>query len=243
MPAAPPDHPSAGLARLPVWFWFLFVLAGALALASLAGELARPARPARPIRPVSEGWYVKEAQGLTGLEQRADALEREALLLRTIYSDEVVRVRRQLMRNGADDGLVTRIAIALVREGRRENLDPRLLASVMLVENPRLDPEALSPVGAVGLMQVMPLHAGGWACGSADLTDPDVNICHGVRILAHDLRLTHGDLDRALLRYNGCVKGVNTPDCHLYPLRVQRQVRLAYREAGRPDERGSPAMQ
>jgi soluble lytic murein transglycosylase-like protein len=237
MPAAPPDHPISGPARLPVWFWFLLALAGALVLASLAGGLARPART------VPESWYAKEAQGLTNLEQRADALERHALVLRTAYTDEVVPVKRQLMRNGADDDLVTRIAIALVREGRREKLDPRLLASVVLVEDPMLDPEALSPVGAVGLMQVMPMHAGGWACGSADLTDPDVNICHGVRILAHDLRLTNGDLNRALLRYNGCVKGVNTPDCHLYPLWVQRQVRLAYRERGRPGERGSPAVQ
>ncbi|MCG6955679.1 MAG: lytic transglycosylase domain-containing protein [Gemmatimonadetes bacterium] len=236
MPAAPPEHPFAGPARLPVWLWFLFILAGALALAlaSLDGK---------PARPLPESSYVKEAQALTDLEQRADALEREAFMLHTTYTDEVAPLKRQLMRNGADDGFVTRIAIALVREGRREKLDPTLLASIVLVEDPMLDPEVLSPVGAVGLMQVMPLHAGGWGCGSPDLTNPDVNICHGVRILAHDLRLTKGDLDRALLRYNGCVKGANTPDCHLYPLWVQRQVRLAYREPGRSDERGFPAVQ
>ena len=236
MSAAPPEHPFPRPARLPVGFWGLFALAGVLAVATLAGVTD-------PAPPVPESWYVKETPRLPDLEQRAGALERDALELRRTYTDEVVPLKRQLGRGGVDDGLLTRISVALVREGRREKLDPKLLASVVLVEDPMLDPGALSPVGAVGLMQVMPLHAGGWACGSSDLTDPDVNICHGVRILANDLRLTNGDLDQALLRYNGCVKGANTPDCHLYPLKVQRLVRLAYREGGRPAEPGSPAVE
>ena len=98
---------------------------------------------------------------------------------------------------------------------------------MLLVEDPGLDPAAVSPVGAVGLMQVMPIHAGGWGCDSDDLTDPDVSICHGARILAHYLKETGGNLDRALLRYNGCVRGVNTPNCHLYPMLVYRNATLA----------------
>jgi soluble lytic murein transglycosylase-like protein len=69
-------------------------------------------------------------------------------------------------------------------------------------------------------MQVMPFHAGAWGCESEDLTDPETNVCHGTRILAHALRRLDGDLERALLRYNGCVRGTNTPDCHSYPSRV-----------------------
>lgn len=114
-----------------------------------------------------------------------------------------------------------RIAVALVREGRREGIDPRLLAGILLVENPWLDPYARSPVGALGLMQVMPFHAGGWGCPGADLTHVETNVCHGARILAEYLRV-EGDVEAALLRYNGCRLGTNTPDCHRYPSRVYR---------------------
>jgi soluble lytic murein transglycosylase-like protein len=64
-------------------------------------------------------------------------------------------------------------------------------------------------------MQVMPFHAGKWGCASGDLFEIESNICHGVRILASELN-DAGDLSRALLRYNGCVRGTNTPDCRQY---------------------------
>ena len=47
------------------------------------------------------------------------------------------------------------------------------------------DPHARgqSSVGAQGLMQVMPMHAGAELCQSSDLVDVDSNICHGTLIL------------------------------------------------------------
>jgi soluble lytic murein transglycosylase-like protein len=123
-------------------------------------------------------------------------------------------------RTGGRASGLTRVALALEREGWRSGVDPRLLLSVMLVENAPLDPLAESSVGAIGLMQVMPFHAGGWGCPGRDLTNPDDNICHGARILSEELRRAGGDLDRALLRYNGCVLGTNTPNCHSYPMWV-----------------------
>jgi soluble lytic murein transglycosylase-like protein len=77
----------------------------------------------------------------------------------------------------------------------------------------------VSGQGAVGLMQVMPMHAGQPGCRSADLIDVDSNICHGTTILARNLRATRSSF-AALLRYNGCVRGTNTPDCRRYPTRV-----------------------
>ena len=59
-------------------------------------------------------------------------------------------------------------------------------------------------------MQVMPFHAGKWGCGSADLFDIESNICHGVAVLADNLRGAK-TLPKALLGYNGCVRGTNTP--------------------------------
>jgi hypothetical protein len=65
----------------------------------------------------------------------------------------------------------------------------------------------------------MPMHAGQLGCDSADLVDVDSNICHGTTILARNLRRTKSS-SAALLRYNGCVRGTNTPDCHRYPGKV-----------------------
>jgi soluble lytic murein transglycosylase-like protein len=127
---------------------------------------------------------------------------------------------RDLVQLGGDPDHATRIALALVREGANADVDSRLLLAVVAVENPWLEPGARSPSGAVGLMQVMPFHAGAWGCASSDLTDLEVNICHGTKILADAIRRQDGDLRRALLRYNGCVRGTNTPNCHLYPARV-----------------------
>jgi soluble lytic murein transglycosylase-like protein len=75
-------------------------------------------------------------------------------------------------------------------------------------------------VGARGLMQVMPFHAGKWkGCPNADLFAIDSNICHGVSILA-DLIKRSPSVATALQRYNGCVRGTNTPNCYTYSGKV-----------------------
>jgi len=116
------------------------------------------------------------------------------------------------------------IAAALVKEGRRRSIGSSLLVGVILTENPWLDPRATSFVGARGLMQVMPFHAGKWGCGSRDLFDIESNICHGVAVLADNLGRSR-TLSKALLGYNGCVRGTNTPDCRRYPAKVFVQAR------------------
>lgn len=168
---------------------------------------------------------VTEAE-LVALTERADSVRALFDRVEDYYALEVEPVTRVLRRYTDDDGLAREIGVALVREANRVDLEPRLLLAVLLVENPWLDPEIRSHVGAVGLMQVMPVHRGQWGCGG-DLEDVDANICHGARIFAHYVERTGGDMERALLRYNGCVRGTNTPDCHRYPDRV-----LAYADAG-----------
>lgn len=129
-------------------------------------------------------------------------------------------VRRQLEaylgRYSDDRLLVRRISRAVVREADRQEVSPSLITAVLLTENTALRPEAASSVGAQGLMQVMPFHAGARLCNSDDLVDVDSNICHGTLILARNLRATRSSA-AALLRYNGCVRGTNTPDCWRYP--------------------------
>lgn len=134
-----------------------------------------------------------------------------------IYDEEVAPIEAVLRTYRDDPELTRQIAMSLVREAHRANLEPRVLLSVLLVENPSLETRARSFAGAVGLMQVMPLHRGQWRACRPDLESIDSNICHGAQIFASYLRQSDGNVDRALLRYNGCVRGTNTPNCHGYP--------------------------
>jgi soluble lytic murein transglycosylase-like protein len=136
--------------------------------------------------------------------------------------EEIKRVAYSLRKYTNDTVLAQRIAGAIVVEGGKKNINPALLVGVVLTEDAKLDPKARSFVGARGLMQVMPFHAGKWkGCSSADLFAIDSNICHGVSILA-DLIKRSPNVERALQRYNGCVRGTNTPNCHTYSGKVLR---------------------
>lgn len=172
---------------------------------------------------VESGPSEAELAELLDRARQADRMLEEA---EAYYTREVQPLERVLLRYRSDPELVRRISLALVREARRVNLEPRLLLAVLLVENPDLNPTARSWVGARGLMQVMPLHRGNWKACPGDLEAIESNICYGASIFAHYLRSEGGDVERALLRYNGCVRGTNTPNCHAYPSHV-------YARAGR----------
>ncbi len=128
---------------------------------------------------------------------------------------------RLLGRRNRDPGTAARIARAIVKESNRLEVAPSLLTGVLLTENARLELGSVSSQGAIGLMQVMHFHAGEFDCESDDLRDVEANICHGARVLGRYLKRT-GNVNRALLRYNGCVSGANTPNCHRYPAKVIR---------------------
>lgn len=132
---------------------------------------------------------------------------------------EVVKVTAALRKYTKDTVLAKRIATALVKEGGKENIDPAMLVGLLITEDAKLDPRARSNVGARGLLQVMPFHAGKWGCSSSDLFNIEANVCHGVAILASYMK-KQPDLHKALLKYNGCVRGTNTPNCHTYSGKV-----------------------
>jgi hypothetical protein len=89
-------------------------------------------------------------------------------------------------------------------------------------------------------MQVMPLHRGQWRACAPRLEEIESNICHGARIFAHYLKTERGNIDRALLRYNGCVKGTNTPNCHFYPQHVYARAGRASLLAWRKSDTTAP---
>lgn len=78
-------------------------------------------------------------------------------------------------------------------------VEPGLIRSVIRTES-AFDPLAVSPVGAQGLMQLMPKTAA--ELGVTDPFDPEQNIMAGARYLRQLLDRYDGDLDHALAAYN-----------------------------------------
>jgi len=124
------------------------------------------------------------------------------------------------------------IAQVAVREAYHRRIPPALVLGVMLTENDRFKQNARSKVGALGLMQIMPRL---WTPNlgpilGRNLKDDETNLRYGVYILKHFAKHTADTLDAgdvirtALLGYNGCVRGSNTPDCRAYPDKVRRRV-------------------
>ncbi len=83
-------------------------------------------------------------------------------------------------------------------------IDPYLVLAVMREES-SFDPRAVSPAGAVGLLQLMPTTASvvaRSAMRSVDLMDPQTNILTGTQFLGGQLRSFRGDVVLALAAYN-----------------------------------------
>lgn len=87
---------------------------------------------------------------------------------------------------------------AIQQAAERHGLDPKLLHALVVVES-AYRPNALSPVGAGGLTQLMPGTAA--ELGVADRFDPLQNLFGGADYLARQV-LRFGDLRLALAAYN-----------------------------------------
>ncbi len=90
-----------------------------------------------------------------------------------------------------------RQAVELAARGAQ--VDARLVHAVIAVES-GYNPNAISPKGALGLMQVMPETARRY--GISDLRDPAKNLEAGARYLGDLLRLFKNDVKLALAAYN-----------------------------------------
>nr|WP_284732748.1 lytic transglycosylase domain-containing protein [Larsenimonas rhizosphaerae] len=90
----------------------------------------------------------------------------------------------------------------VMQAATRAGLSPELVMAVIQVES-RFDARAVSPAGAIGLMQVMPFWKKIIGKPEDDLFDPQTNLAYGCTILAHYLSTEKGDMTDALARYNG----------------------------------------
>ena len=184
-----------------------------------------------PFRPLSDrqvGSLVLARQGATPFRVPA-RVDSAALERQVVARFEHWPLARIFFSRTRERGISERIARAIVKEANYLQVEPSLLAGVLLTENAPLDVDARSSQGAIGLMQVMGFHAGEYDCDSNDLLQVEANICHGARVFGYYLKRT-GSVRRALLRYNGCVSGSSTPNCRRYPSKVLRNARQVRRE-------------
>ena len=89
--------------------------------------------------------------------------------------------------------------LIIFRAGEREGVDPRLIHAVIQQES-KYDPDAHSPAGARGLMQLMPATAERFDC--TDLKDKACNVGAGTKYLAWLLKRFDGDVKLTLAAYN-----------------------------------------
>ena len=171
----------------------------------------------------------------------------EAALASAQFEADRQAFAADLMRTGrVDETRAEKIATYAVREAYKKRVPPALIFGVLMTENATFKSHAKSNVGAVGLMQIYPkvwVPTLGKFFGK-NLRDDETNLRYGVHILAHyvDRAASKSDapadnpegvLRTGLLRYNGCVRGTNTKNCHTYPDKVMRAVeRYAVAQCG-----------
>jgi soluble lytic murein transglycosylase-like protein len=209
--------------QLIVGFASALVLAGALA-SSQPIYMAKTAILARLFARETPARLEEQTAWLT--QPAAEALRSPQFLAdRQAFADD-------LLRTGKVQGeRAWHLADVAVREAYTRRVPPALVLGVMLTENDELKSTARSSVGAVGLMQVNPTpwRGLGKLFGSNLRTD-STNLKYGIYILDFlaERAGRSGDPETswrtALLRYNGCKNGTNTPNCHRYPDVVRRAV-------------------
>jgi soluble lytic murein transglycosylase-like protein len=208
------------------------------AIVLLVGVIVFTVRQMRPVF-ATRGTLAEElrrnAPGLAATLTPSDTSEVARLMATPEYQQQKRAFYEDVMRlNQVDSARADSIATYAVREAYVRHISPALIFGVMLTENARFISAATSNVGAVGLMQVYPKV---WLTRElkdslgADLASDSTNVKYGVFILNHyfNPRIKGGGTREenwatALLRYNGCVKGTNTPRCHTYPSKVKNFV-------------------
>lgn len=102
----------------------------------------------------------------------------------------------------------SRITAAIVDAGQRTGLDPLLIAAIVKAES-AFKPDATSPVGAAGLMQLMPATAKFIGKkidlqprNRTELYNLERNLILGSAYVIYLNRMFHGSLQRTLVAYN-----------------------------------------
>ena len=95
----------------------------------------------------------------------------------------------------------------IIEREAKANGVPMSLALALIQQESNFDPQATSPVGAKGLMQLMPKTAAG--LGVKDSGNPEQNIKGSMKYIEDQLKDRNGDVKLALAAYNAGPGAVN----------------------------------
>jgi soluble lytic murein transglycosylase-like protein len=138
--------------------------------------------------------------------------------------------------HGRDPGAQKRVQLEFIQDyveeaAAKESLEPALLRAIIRVES-NFNHRAVSPVGARGLMQLMPDTAGHIGTSRA-LYNPRANILAGAHYLRNMINQFQGNLKVALAAYNAGPKAVEKyrgippfPETRSYVSKVLRQLKV-----------------
>jgi soluble lytic murein transglycosylase-like protein len=126
----------------------------------------------------------------------------------------LVEMSSRLARRVPDPWVREHLLTAIQYEASRAGLDPQLILALIQVES-GFNKYAISRAGARGLMQVMPFWPRQIGAPDHDLFDLTTNLRYGCTILRHYLDIEHGNLTRALGRYNGSLGQPQYPNAVL----------------------------
>jgi hypothetical protein len=125
----------------------------------------------------------------------------------------IMKEKRILFRPNID---VNKYDNIIVKAANKFKLDSALIKAVIKAES-NFNHHAVSPVGAQGLMQLMPATAS--SLQVEDAFHPEKNIEGGARYLSYLLKLYKGDLTLALAAYNAGERAVAKYNYNVPPYR------------------------
>ncbi len=194
------------MARLFFWdgFWNgfrqrcrqAFLYAALLGLGAIAGPSWGQQNAlafAEPPIEVDDGLRRKLIENIEAADSFEDRFDAEAWLM---------LMSGRLERYVKDPDRRLRLLRKIHSAARQTDLQPELVLAVIEVES-HFNHYAVSPVGAQGIMQVMPFWKNEIGRPEDNLIDLDTNLRYGCTILKHYLERSDGRLAEALARYNG----------------------------------------
>ncbi|MDI7189032.1 lytic transglycosylase domain-containing protein [Leptospira santarosai] len=155
---------------------------------------------------------LNRIQDIEGLPNRfvkeipvQNRLESFDSILKTVGEKSVSNLQMGSQKRNSRDDREDTLAEIIRRESEKNHLDPFLVQSVIKAES-GFKADAISPKGAIGLMQLMPSTAN--LLGVDDPSDPAENVAGGTKFLS-DLLNKYKNLDHALAAYNAGPKAVD----------------------------------
>ena len=197
---APPASGRRGMGRCRSATIVLIATVAALALTASASFRPAPMLPPMVIAPPTEWVEPVEITPASLPPPRATMARRQQIETLTGLFAKKYRVSAESTRE---------YLVHAYREADRMGLDPLLLVAVISVES-NFNPDAESPAGAVGLMQVIPrFHTDKFVPEQESALAPQINIRIGALALKQYIRRA-GGLVEGLQLYNGASEDETT---------------------------------